>query len=179
MAAALAAGGSDAALAPQAQEPQVERAGGAKGARGDWARDWYAFPDPLGAEALPLVMKVYGWLSWANLGTTRGLRNRPSAPPSPTGATAPGARRHRSPSLHTRGGAGDGRARRLWSQAGRTRGWERTGGAGDLPGRPGPRGPESPPHLPAVRTAGGHAPPPVGERAGATSTRTRATLEPH
>ena len=28
-------------------------------------------------EALPLVGEVYGWLSWANQGTTRGLRNRP------------------------------------------------------------------------------------------------------
>ena len=40
-------------------------------------RDWDAIPDPLGGEALPLVMDVYGWLSLATSGTTRGLRNRP------------------------------------------------------------------------------------------------------
>ena len=34
-------------------------------------------PDPLGDEALPLVGEPYGLLSWANQGTTRGLRNRP------------------------------------------------------------------------------------------------------
>ena len=33
--------------------------------------------DPLGDEAHHLVGEVYGWLSWANKGTTRGLRNRP------------------------------------------------------------------------------------------------------
>ena len=34
-------------------------------------------PDPLGDEALPLVVEVYGWMSWACSGTTRGMRNRP------------------------------------------------------------------------------------------------------
>ena len=34
-------------------------------------------PGPSGEEALPLVGEVYGWLCWANQGTTRGLRNRP------------------------------------------------------------------------------------------------------
>ena len=40
-------------------------------------RDWGTIPDHLGDEALPLVREVYGWLSWANQGTTRGLRNQP------------------------------------------------------------------------------------------------------
>ena len=35
-------------------------------------------PDPMRGKALPLVMEVYGWLSWATSGTTRGMRNRPS-----------------------------------------------------------------------------------------------------
>ena len=43
----------------------------------DWIRDWSAICDPLGGEALPLVMKVYGWLSLATSETTRGLRNQP------------------------------------------------------------------------------------------------------
>ena len=51
--------------------------GGAEGARGDCVWDWDAIPDPLGGEALPLVMKVYGWLGWASSGTTRGMRNQP------------------------------------------------------------------------------------------------------
>ena len=72
MAAASAARGHGAA-----QEPQAEPARGVKGARGDWARDWHAIPDPLGNRALPLVMEVYGWLGWASSGTTRGMRNRP------------------------------------------------------------------------------------------------------
>ena len=42
-----------------------------------WDRDWGTVPDPLGYEALPLVGEVYGWLSWANQGTTRGMRKRP------------------------------------------------------------------------------------------------------
>ena len=42
-----------------------------------WDRDWGTVPDPLGEEALPLVGEVYGWLCWANQGTTRGLRNGP------------------------------------------------------------------------------------------------------
>ena len=77
MAAAPAARGSGSAQAPQAQEPQAEPARGAEGARGNWARDWDTVPDSLGGEALPLVMQVYGWLSWATLGTTRWSRNRP------------------------------------------------------------------------------------------------------
>ena len=77
MAAAPAARESGAAPAQQAQEPQAEPARGAEGARGDRARDWDAIPDPLGGEALPLVMEVYGWLGWATSRTTRGLRNRP------------------------------------------------------------------------------------------------------
>ena len=56
MAAAPAARGSGAAPAPQAQEPQAEPARGAEGAWGDWTRDWDAIPDPLGGEALPLVV---------------------------------------------------------------------------------------------------------------------------
>ena len=49
---------------------------GAEGAR-PWDRDWDRVPDPLGGEALPLVVEVYGGLSWACSGTTRGMRNRP------------------------------------------------------------------------------------------------------
>ena len=76
MAAASAAGGRGAAPAPQAQGLQGEPARGAEGARPwDWERD--AVPDPLGGKALPLVVEVYGWLSWACSGTTRGMRNRP------------------------------------------------------------------------------------------------------
>ena len=48
---------------------------GAEGAR-PWDRDWDAVPDPLGSEALPFVVEVYGWLSRATSGTTRGTRNR-------------------------------------------------------------------------------------------------------
>ena len=76
MAATPAAGGRGAAPAPQAQGPQGEPARGAEGAR-PWDRDWDAVPDPLGGGALPLVVVVYGWLSWACSGTTREMRNRP------------------------------------------------------------------------------------------------------
>ena len=72
MHAASAAGGRGAAPAPQAQGPQAELARGA-----GRARDRDTVPDPLGGEALPLVVEVYRWLSWACLGTTRGMRNRP------------------------------------------------------------------------------------------------------
>ena len=77
MAAAPAARGSGAAPVQQQQEARAEPAQGAEGARTDWARDWNAIPDPLGGETPPLVMEVYGWLSWAHSGTSRGLRNRP------------------------------------------------------------------------------------------------------
>ena len=76
MAAASAAGWRDATPAPQAQEPQGGPARGAEGVS-PWDRDWDTVPDPLGGEALPLVVEVYGWLSWACSGTTRGMRNRP------------------------------------------------------------------------------------------------------
>ena len=69
-------GGRGAAPAPQAQGQQGEPTRGAEGAR-PWDRDWGTVPDPLGDEVLPLVGEVYGWLSWASQGTTRGLRNRP------------------------------------------------------------------------------------------------------
>ena len=69
-------GGRGAAPAPQAQGPQGEPARAAGGAR-PWDQDWGTVPDPLGGEALPLVVEVYGWLSWASSGTTRGMRNRP------------------------------------------------------------------------------------------------------
>ena len=69
-------GGMGVAPAPQAQGPQEEPARGAGGAR-PWDRDRGTVPDPLGEQAFPLVGEVYGWLSWANKGTTRGLRNRP------------------------------------------------------------------------------------------------------
>ena len=71
------------AAAPVAQEPRADPARGAVGAprpaeaRSDWVRDWNAVSHPMGGETLPLVMEVYGWLSWATSGTTRGLRNRP------------------------------------------------------------------------------------------------------
>ena len=76
MAAAPAEGGRGAAPAPQAQGPQGEPARGAEGAR-PWDRDWDTFPDPLGGEALPLMVEVYGSLSWACSGTSRGMRNKP------------------------------------------------------------------------------------------------------
>ena len=72
---ASAGGGRGAAPAPQAQGPQGEPARGAGGAWA-WERDSGTVPDPLGDEALPLVVEVYGWSSWANQGTTRGMRNR-------------------------------------------------------------------------------------------------------
>ena len=73
---ASARGGRGVAPAPQAQGQQGEPARGAEGSQ-PWDRDWGTVPDPLGDEALPLVGEVYGWLSWASQGTTRGLRNRP------------------------------------------------------------------------------------------------------
>ena len=73
---ASAEGERGAASAPQAQGQQGEPARGGEGGR-PWDRDWGAVPDPLGEKALPLVGEVYGWLCWANQGTTRGLRNRP------------------------------------------------------------------------------------------------------
>ena len=76
MAAAPAAGGRGAAPVPQAQGPQGEPARGAEGAW-PWDRDCDAVSDPLGGEALPLVVEVYGWLSWASSGTTRGMINQP------------------------------------------------------------------------------------------------------
>ena len=69
-------GGRGAAPAPQAQGPQGEPARGTGGAW-PWDRDWGTVPNPLGDEALPLVVEVYGWLCWASSGTTRGMRNRP------------------------------------------------------------------------------------------------------
>ena len=76
MAAASAAGRRGAALAPQAQGPQGEPARGAEGTW-PWDRDWGTVSDPLGGEALPMVVEVYAWLSWGCSGTTRGMRNRP------------------------------------------------------------------------------------------------------
>ena len=69
-------GGRGTAPAPQAQGPRGEPAREA-GEAWPWDRDWGTVPDPLGDEALPLVGEVYGRLSWANQGTTRGMRNRP------------------------------------------------------------------------------------------------------
>ena len=73
---ASAGGERGAASAMQAQGQRGEPARGAEGAR-PWDRDWGMVLDPLGEEALPLVWEVYGWLCWANQGTTRGWRNRP------------------------------------------------------------------------------------------------------
>ena len=53
------------------------RHGGQRGPEAIGPRDGNAIPDPLGSEALPLVMEVYGWLRLATSGTTRGLRNWP------------------------------------------------------------------------------------------------------
>ena len=64
-------------------------------------------------------------------------------------------------------------------QAAGTGGWERTSVAGHPRGRPAPPDKERPPSPRAVCTVGGHAPPAVGERAGATSKRMRATRESH
>ena len=71
---ASAEGGRGAASAPQAQGQRGGPAWGAEKGR-PWDRDWV--PDPLGEETLPLVGEVYGWLCWANQGTSRRSRNRP------------------------------------------------------------------------------------------------------
>ena len=73
---ASAEGGRGAASAPQAQGKREGPARGAEGGR-PWDRDWGAVPDPRGEETLPLVGEVYGWLCWANQGTSRRSRNRP------------------------------------------------------------------------------------------------------
>ena len=89
------------------------------GARNDWVGDWDAIPDPLGGEALPLVMQVYGWLSWATSGTTRGLRNQPfdavllwrhvgKQEPPPGGRTGSGGPRKCPPGLDLGGIARSG-----------------------------------------------------------------------
>ena len=51
----------------------------ARGAEGapSLDRDQHTVPDPLEDEGLPRVLEVYGWLSWACSGTTRGMRSRP------------------------------------------------------------------------------------------------------
>ena len=54
MAAASAAGGRGAALAPQSQGPQGEPTRGA-GGTWPWDRDWGAVLHPLGDETLPLA----------------------------------------------------------------------------------------------------------------------------
>ena len=73
---ASAEGGRGAAPAPQAQGQRGGPARGAEEGR-PWDRDWGAVLDPLGEETLPLVGEVYGWLCWANQGTSRRSRNRP------------------------------------------------------------------------------------------------------
>ena len=92
----------------------------------------------------------------------------PCAMPSPTGATASGTHRRRSPSPHASGGAGDGRTPP--SQAIDARGWGRDSAAGQPPqqGRA-PRPRAQPPPPPPYGAAEGRASPTVGERAGATS----------
>ena len=65
------------AAALAAQEPWAEpahRAEGAPhpaGAQDAWMRDWDAIPNPLGIEALSVVLEVLGWLNWATLGFRR------------------------------------------------------------------------------------------------------------
>ena len=71
MAAAPAAGGRGAAPAPQAQGPQGELVPGAEGAR-PLGRDWVAVPDPLGGEALPLVVDVLRVAELGLLGDHQG-----------------------------------------------------------------------------------------------------------
>ena len=72
--AAPAVRGSSAEPVRMAQEPQAEPARGAPGAqrhakaRNDWVLVWSVISDPLRGEALPLVMEVYGWPSWATSG---------------------------------------------------------------------------------------------------------------
>ena len=73
---ASAEGGRGVASAPQVQEQRGGPAQGAEESR-PWNVDWGAVPDPLGGETLPLVGEVYGWLCWANQGTSRRSRNRP------------------------------------------------------------------------------------------------------
>ena len=65
---------------PEAPEPQVEPVQGAEGAPRParapdaWVRDWDAVPNPLGGEALPVVLEVPGWLNWV---TSGDKKNRP------------------------------------------------------------------------------------------------------
>ena len=83
MAAATAAWGFSAEPARMAQERRAEPARGAVGALrpaeagNDWVLGWSAIPELLGGKALPMVLEVYAWRSWATSGTTRKLRNRP------------------------------------------------------------------------------------------------------
>ena len=79
MAAASAVVGRDTARSPRTKGPQRAPERGAEGAW-PWDRDWQTVPDPLGAEAPPLVVEVYGWLSLASSGTTRGMRNQEVPP---------------------------------------------------------------------------------------------------
>ena len=73
---ASAEGGRGAASAPQAQGQRGGPARGAEEGR-PWDRDRGAVPDLLGEETLPLVGEVYGWLCWANQGTSRRSRKQP------------------------------------------------------------------------------------------------------
>ena len=73
---ASAEGGRGVASAPQVQEQRGGQARGAEESR-PWDVDWGAVPDPLGGKTLPLVGEVYGWLCWANQGTSRRSPNRP------------------------------------------------------------------------------------------------------
>ena len=158
--------------------PQAGPARGAEGAQ-DWDRDWDAIPDPLGGEALPLVMEVYGWLGWARSGTTRGMRNRPfdavllrrdeenqEVPPR-GGVGSPGGPREGPP------GRDSGRVARQGANVAGFPGW---GGAAPRHGRGGqqlaPRGPAHRPHplaLPPAEHAAAGAPAPTQAAAQVTA----------
>ena len=68
MAAALVAHGPQAgpALRAVGAPPPAE-------ARNTWVREWDAVADPLRGETLPVVLEVYGWLSWATSKYERNL----------------------------------------------------------------------------------------------------------
>ena len=126
----------------------------------------------------PAFLKAGAVLCVTDARTTTGCPG-PCAPPSPTGATARGTYRRRSPNPHASGGAGDGCAQRQWTGVQQAGPWttdNRHGGMGADQRRGTSPRPARAPHDPAVRTAGGHTPPRVGVTAGTTHAQTEAPL---
>ena len=105
---ASAEGGRGVASAPQVQEQRGGPARGAEESR-PWDVDWGAVPDPLGGETLPLVGEVYGWLCWANQGTSRRSAEPAPSMPCSSGGTEETERHPRGggrPQRTTRGSSG-------------------------------------------------------------------------